>query len=126
MRAEEGRSRGEMTLQEQVRKRRSSHVAELTAEIERLTREAAAMGAERVVLFGSAARGQAGLTSDLDLLIVWDSHLDFVNRCAEAYRRLKPRVAADLLVYTPDEMTQMKDRPFVRHALAEGKVLYAA
>lgn len=115
-----------MTLQDRVRARRKAHVAELGAEIERLTRAAADMGAERVVLFGSAARREAGLMSDLDLLIVWDSDLDFVERCAEVYRRLKPGVAADLLVYTPAEMARLADRPFIRQALAEGKELYAA
>ncbi|MFA6107804.1 MAG: nucleotidyltransferase domain-containing protein [Candidatus Latescibacterota bacterium] len=105
---------------------RDEHRAELAAETERLTRAAIGLGAQQVVLFGSVARGQAGLTSDLDLLIVWDTSLDFVERSAEVYRRLQPTVAADLLVYTPAEMTRLQGQPFLRRALAEGQVLYAA
>jgi predicted nucleotidyltransferase len=56
---------------------------------------------ERVVLFGSTARDEAGLTSDLDLLIVWDTDLPFLERTAALYRTLQPQVAVDLLVYTP-------------------------
>ena len=34
------------------------------------------------------------------------------------------RVALDLLVYTPAELKRVRERPFMRHALATGKVLY--
>ena len=53
-----------------------------------------------------------------------DSSLDFVTRNAELARRLCAGVALDLLAYTPQEMERLKDRPFLRQALAEGKVLY--
>lgn len=104
--------------------RRAAHREELQREMVRLVEAAAAMGVQRVVLFGSSSRGTAGLLSDLDLLIVWDTPLDFVARTVELYRRLQPRVAVDLLVYTPAEMERMAHTPFVRRALAEGKVLY--
>jgi hypothetical protein len=35
-------------------------------------------------------------------------------------------VAADLLVYTPDEVQNMAHTPLVRQALDEGRVLYEA
>jgi len=44
----------------------------------------------------------------------------------ELYRRFQPRVATDLLVYTPVEMTWMSQTPLVRLALQEGRVLYEA
>lgn len=112
------------SIREQLRRRRERHIADLEAEAPRLAQAAAEMGAQRVVLFGSAARGNAGLSSDLDLLVVWDTPLDFLERTVEAYRRLQPRVALDLLVYTPAEMERMAERPFIRRALEEGKVLY--
>jgi uncharacterized protein len=111
---------------EQTRREREAHRRALEAEAQRLADEAAALGARQVFLFGSLARGEAGRFSDLDLLIVWESALPFVERCAEIYRLLKPRVAADILVYTPEEMETMRDRPMVRQALREGKVLYEA
>ena len=114
------------TLRQRLQRRRLDHRKSLALEAERLATEAAALGVQRVVLFGSMVRGNPGLASDLDLLLVWDTPLDFVTRTAELYRRLQPRVAADLLVYTPDEMARMADRPFIRNALREGKVLYAA
>ncbi|MGQ9647615.1 MAG: hypothetical protein ACUVWO_13905 [Thermodesulfobacteriota bacterium] len=47
-----------------------------------------------------------------------------IERTVELYRRLQPRVATDLLVYTPSEMERMADTPLVRRALEQGKVLY--
>jgi predicted nucleotidyltransferase len=79
---------------------------------------------QRVILFGSLVWGNPGLTSDIDLILIWDTPLGFLERTAEVYRRLQPQVAADLFVYTPDELTRMAHTPFVRRALAEGRVLY--
>jgi predicted nucleotidyltransferase len=109
-----------------LHRRREAHQKALWQEVERLTTAAAELGVQRVILFGSLVRGRPGLTSDLDLLIVWDTPLDFVMRTAELYRCLRPRVSADLLVYTPDEMERMVHTSFVRQALREGRVLYEA
>ena len=111
---------------ERLRQRRMAHREALRHEVERLTTLATALGVQRVILFGSVARGEPGLASDLDLLIVWDTPLSFLARTVELYRRLQPRVSADFLVYTPDEMERMAHTPLVRRALEEGKVLYEA
>ncbi|NIM97928.1 MAG: nucleotidyltransferase domain-containing protein [candidate division Zixibacteria bacterium] len=116
----------EATIRDFLRKRRQVHQKAVREEIKRLTTRAAEIGAQRVILFGSLTRQEAGLTSDLDLLIVWDTPLNFLERTAELYRRLQPRIGADLLAYTPAEMQRMGHNPFVRRALQEGKVLYEA
>lgn len=106
--------------------RKARHARDLVAEVKRLTKTAILLGVQRVILFGSAAQGTAGLSSDLDLLIVWDTPLDFLARTAEMYRCLQAKVAVDLLVYTPDEMTRMAEVSFIRRILENGKVLYEA
>jgi predicted nucleotidyltransferase len=114
------------TLQHRFQQRREAHCKALWQEVERLTREAQVLGVQRVILFGSLVWGNPGLTSDIDLILIWDTPLGFLERTAEVYRRLQPQVAADLFVYTPDELTRMAQTPFMRRALAEGRVLYAA
>ena len=111
---------------QRARQAREAHRYALEAEAQRLADAAAGLGARKVILFGSLARDEAGQFSDLDLLIVWDLAQPFVQRCAHVYRLLRPRVAADILVYTSEEMETMGDRPLVRQALNEGKVLYEA
>ncbi len=80
----------------------------------------------KVVLFGSYAAGRRDLFTDLDILVVMDSPLDVVSRCAELARSVRAGVDLDLLAYTPQEqeMERMRDRPFIRQALCTGKVLY--
>jgi predicted nucleotidyltransferase len=115
-----------LTIRQRLRSRREAHQKALWREVERLTAAAVALGVRRVVLFGSLVRGNPGLTSDLDLLIVWDTPLSFLERTVELYHRLQPEVPTDLLVYTPDEMERMVYTPLVRRALDEGRVLYEA
>ncbi len=79
-----------------------------------------------MLVFGSFARGRVRRESDLDMIAVMESHLPFVKRLDELYGEIAPRVGLDLLVYTPEEWEEMQRRPFVRQALAEGRVLHAA
>jgi uncharacterized protein len=115
-----------MSHREKLREERAIYVASLRAEAERLATSAAALGAERVILFGSLTTGEPGLLSDLDLLIVWDTPLDYLTRTVEIYKRLAPRGPVDLLIYTPREMREMVERPFIRMILEEGETLYEA
>jgi predicted nucleotidyltransferase len=73
------------------------------------------------------ARGEVGRASDLDLLIIQETSERFLDRPDAFYERIKPRVAMDILVYTPEEAARMQeDSSFVRRVLREGRVLYEA
>ena len=79
---------------------------------------------ERAILFGSYAEGRCDLFTDLDILIVMESSLDFVTRTAEMYRYLSAPVDMDLLVYTPQELERNRDRGVIREALEKGRIIY--
>lgn len=81
---------------------------------------------ERVILFGSRARGDAArASSDIDLLIVKETDQRFVERIIEVFRLLQPKVPLDVLVYTPAEYAALKEsNPFVRRAVSEGREVY--
>lgn len=96
----------------------------LRTELDRFVTALKAIGAQKIVLFGSYAQGREDLYTDLDLFVVLDSDLAFVPRTAWLYQQLAPRVACDILAYTPKEWAVMQDRAFVRDALRKGDVLY--
>ena len=97
----------------------------LQAELARIQPILIGLGAQKIILFGSLARGAAGRTSDLDLIVIYDTDLPFAARLDRFYSALAPRVALDLLVYTPREWERMSvSNPFVRQVLREGQVLY--
>ena len=78
---------------------------------------------EKIILFGSYARGDTDEYSDLDLILVKQTSKRFVERLAEV--PLLP-VHADVFVYTPEEFEQMKEdeNPFLMSALEGAKVIY--
>ncbi len=82
---------------------------------------------EKIVLFGSWARGQARPDSDLDLLIIEEFDLPRYRR-AGRYRMalLGLFPAKDIVVWTPSEVALWRDVPnaFITAILAEGRVLY--
>lgn len=82
---------------------------------------------QRVVLFGSRARGAAGPESDLDLFVEMETARRPPERAADvaALFGLRPW-ALDVVVYTPAEVARLRG---VRGTLlaqieAEGRVLY--
>ena len=79
---------------------------------------------ERISLFGSYARGKEDLFTDLDVLVIMRTDLDFVERLRFLYSKMAVPVDLDLLCYTPEEWESLKTRPFFRGALQAEKVVY--
>jgi predicted nucleotidyltransferase len=82
---------------------------------------------EKVILFGSLAEGTAHEWSDIDLVIIKDTPLPFLQRLKEVALLCLAPVGVDYLVYTPNEFTQMitENNPFiVKEVVQKGKVLY--
>ena len=96
-------------------------IREMTARICR------AVDPERIVLFGSRARGDSSRASDYDLLIVAPSELPRWKRTAPLYRPLSGLgVPKDILWWTPQEVEEWRTvrSHFINAVLREGKVLY--
>ena len=83
-------------------------------------------GARLALLFGSYARGTQTERSDVDVIFVEETSARFLDRLAKYFDPLSRRlpVAVEVFVYTPDEFRRMRDRPFLRRALAEGTSVY--
>lgn len=89
-------------------------------------RLAEAAPSARVILFGSAARGDAGLHSDLDFLVVSPDAGDEAEESIRLRRTLRGlRVPADVIVVSRGYAEDWQDvrGSLVHAALAEGRVL---
>ena len=81
----------------------------------------------QIILFGSHARGDAHLHSDVDLLVIFSECADKRNAAIEIRRVLKDMpVPKDIIVSTPEELARQRDLvgTVLRSAQREGKVLY--
>ncbi|MCK4580757.1 MAG: nucleotidyltransferase domain-containing protein, partial [Dehalococcoidia bacterium] len=81
----------------------------------------------KIILFGSAARGEMGPNSDLDLLIVKSGDYHKGRLIGEIYMHLfGVGQAVDVVVVTPEDIDRYRDsHPLViKPALREGKILY--
>ena len=83
-------------------------------------------GARLAVLFGSHARGTADARSDVDLIIVDDQPLRYLDRISEYFDEIRSALhrEVDIFVYTSEEFHRMREGRFVGRALAEGRVIY--
>ncbi len=81
---------------------------------------------EKVILFGSMATGLVEEWSDLDLVIIKETSLPFLQRLVEVAQLCYTGVSVDYLVYTPTEFAQMivDQNPFILEVLQTGKVVY--
>jgi len=85
---------------------------------------------QQVILFGSLAYGEPDQDSDIDLLIIKDTHetpLERRVRVRQLVSEPERRVPLSPLVLTPGELAQRLalDDPFYREIVAHGKVLYS-
>lgn len=81
---------------------------------------------EKIILFGSAARGETTPDSDLDFLIIKRVRDDPYERMVKVYGLVDKNMAADFLIYTPREFRERLELgdPFIKTILEEGRVLY--
>jgi predicted nucleotidyltransferase len=81
---------------------------------------------DRVLLFGSYARGDQGADSDVDLLVIMPTEGKAVYQAAKIRASLRTDFPVDIVVRTPDQVCQrlaLEDF-FMKEALEQGKVLY--
>jgi predicted nucleotidyltransferase len=97
-------------------------------EVRRRVREyAAGTGVTRAIVFGSFARGDADLASDLDVILIEPTSRPFLERGLAHLPLFRIGVGVDLLVYTPEEYDRLRadGHPLIERAEREGITVYA-
>jgi predicted nucleotidyltransferase len=101
---------------------------EITLEIENIVKQIIQKYRPmKIILFGSAGRGEYEKVNDLDFLIIKkDVPLRGLDRIRELDELIERNIATDMLVYRPnefDERIKLGD-PFIGTIVREGRVLY--
>lgn len=83
----------------------------------------------RIILFGSAARGEMGPDSDIDVMVVMPNGVHRANAARYLYKKMYGfGFPVDIVIATPSLLEQHKDNIglIYRAVLAEGREVYAA
>jgi predicted nucleotidyltransferase len=82
---------------------------------------------QKIILFGSRARGDSNPHSDYDILVVAPSRLPRWERTPKIYKALAGLgVPKDVVWWTPKEIKEWRsvESHFITTAIQEGKILY--
>jgi predicted nucleotidyltransferase len=83
----------------------------------------------RIILFGSAARGEMGPDSDVDLLVVMPEGTHRGHTEEQIYVAVRGiRLPFDVIVATPSDLEAYRETPglIYREAVREGQTVYTA
>jgi len=98
---------------------------QLEEELKRIIPKIIELNVEKIILFGSIVSGSMHKRSDLDILVVKDTSERFMDRLERFYLHIKPRIALDILVYTPAEFEEMsQNNQFIKTILKNGRIVY--
>ncbi len=81
---------------------------------------------EKIILFGSTARGEMDEYSDIDIVVIKETKERFIRRILDIESFADLPVHVDVFVYTPSEFATMlgEGNPFVERIIREGKIIY--
>ncbi len=101
--------------------------SKIEKELQRIVKQLASKYQPRqIILFGSWARGDFHVGSDIDLIIIKETSERFIDRIGKVLELVNSPFAIEPMVYTPQEYQRMlkENNYFLKNALLEGRVIY--
>ena len=103
------------------------NIADVKSEVESIKRQLLKKyKPEKIILFGSYAKGEFGQNSDLDFLIVKNDSRRAIEIEQELHRIIDYRLASDFLFLSADEFRKRLDEGdfFLKEIMTTGKIRY--
>lgn len=82
------------------------------------------MGALKIILFGSLARGEVDVHSDIDLFVIMPSTKSGKEWMSIVYGNIERKVASNILVYNLEEFQEKLSSSSFLQNVIKGKVVY--
>ncbi|KYK37069.1 MAG: nucleotidyltransferase domain-containing protein [Theionarchaea archaeon] len=81
---------------------------------------------EKIILFGSLARGDYHELSDIDMVVIKKTRRRFLERIGDVLQLNDTEMRLECFVYTPKEFSIMleEENPFIEEVLKSGVVIY--
>lgn len=105
--------------------RKGARRVALQSRLDAIVSQLAELGAAKVILFGSLARGEVDVHSDLDLLVIMSPAKSGKEWSKLIYEKVDRGIATDIVVYNEDEFKdELPVSSFLRNTVRSGRVVY--
>ena len=84
---------------------------------------------DRIMLFGSAARGEMNSRSDVDLIVIKGGDYNHYKLIGLMHREMiEVEESVDIILVRPEDVERYKDSPYliIKSALEDGREIYPA
>lgn len=108
----------------EILQRKIQRRARLQASLDSIVSQLKNLGALKIVHFGSFARGDVDVNSDLDLLVLMPSTKTGKQWMDEIYEKIERKVASDIIVYNQEEFQEKLPTSSFLQNILKGKVVY--
>jgi len=105
--------------------RKERRKARLQSALDSVVNHLKSLGALKIILFGSLARNEVDVHSDLDLLVIMPNTRSGKEWMKLIYERGNSGVACDILAYNEEEFEEnLPVSRFLKNVVKTGRVLY--
>jgi len=106
-------------------KRSEEREAKLQASLNSIVNQLKDCGALKIILFGSLARGEVYVKSDLDLLAIMPSSKSGREWMNFIYENAKGKIDSKIIVYSEKEFEEeLETNPFLENVVGSGRMVY--
>ena len=109
----------------EILKRKAERKKKLQQSLESLINQLKSLGALKIILFGSLARDEIDINSDLDVFVLMPSNKNGKEWMDIIYEKLEMGVAADIIAYNLEEFKKkLSLSSFLGNIINSGRILY--
>ncbi len=103
----------------------SNRKIKLRKSLDSIIRQLKDFGAIKVYLFGSFARDEIDVNSDIDLLAIMPSNKTGKEWLSFIYSNIKRDIASDIIVFNDNEFrNQLSSNSFLKNIINSGRLVY--
>jgi len=113
-----------MSKIKEIFKRKEDRRAKLEGRLDFILDGLKRMGAQRIILFGSLARGDVDVNSDLDLFVLMPSTKTGKEWMDIIYSTLERKIASHIIVFNQEEFQKELPTSCFLENILKGKVVY--
>jgi predicted nucleotidyltransferase len=114
-----------MSKVKEILRRKEERKTKLQVSLDSIVSQLKNIGALRIILFGSFAKGDIDVYSDLDLLVIMPSAMSGKEWMKLVYGDVKREVSSDIIVYNLREFEEnLPISSFLQNIVNLGRIVY--